>query len=82
MDSYMGSNMSSENIYIWAFVALIILTIAWLNGINLSLASVFRTKGVLGIKKVVGASRQALWIEYFRKYLLINLVALFLSVSS
>jgi putative ABC transport system permease protein len=81
MDSYMGNNMSAGNIYVWGFVALIILAIAWLNAINLSIATAYRTRNIMGIKKVVGASRGMLWGEHFSKSLLINLTALFISIN-
>ena len=80
VDSYMGSNMSAVNIYIWAIVALIILAIAWLNGINLSIATVYRTRTIIGIKKVIGAPRKVLWSEIFSRSLMLNLISLFLSI--
>lgn len=60
-------------------IAIIIIVIAWINYINLSTArSLTRAKEV-GLRKVVGASRTKLVMQFFMEVVLINFAAVVLS---
>jgi putative ABC transport system permease protein len=61
-------------------IAIIIICIAWINYINLSTArSIERAKEV-GVKKVLGSSRAGLIKQFFFETMLLNLVALAVSL--
>ncbi len=67
-------------VYIFSFVACIILLIACMNYINLTNAfSLKRTKEI-GIKKVVGANRRDLILQYYGETFVITITALGLSL--
>ena len=67
-------------VYIFSFVACIILLIACMNYINLTNAfSLKRTKEI-GIKKVVGANRSDLILQYYGETFIITITALGLSL--
>ncbi|MCI0495290.1 ABC transporter permease [candidate division KSB1 bacterium] len=67
-------------VYVFSMIALFILSIAAINFINLSTArSMTRAKEV-GVRKVVGAQRQQLIAQFFGEYLVVAVIALFLSL--
>ena len=68
-------NGDKQSVDILALIAAFILLIAWVNYINLSTArSLTRAKEV-GLRKVVGATRGRLKIQFFLETVLINLAA-------
>ena len=77
---FFSSTGDIKYIYIFSFAAFIILLIACMNYINLTNAfSLKRTKEI-GVKKVVGANRKDLILQYYGETLLITVVALCLSL--
>jgi putative ABC transport system permease protein len=73
------SNGNKEAVRYLFVIALFIIVIAWVNYINLSTArSMHRAKEV-GLRKVVGATRRHLIIQFFFETLIINLIALALT---
>jgi len=69
-------------IVVWALliIALFIISIAWINYINLATArSVERAKEV-GIRKVVGCERKQLIIQFLSESAIVNLVSMVLAV--
>lgn len=72
------SNLSTHSItyvYIFAGIALLILCIANINFINLAIAhSVSRTREV-GMRKVLGASKKQLVIQFLNEALLVSFIA-------
>jgi putative ABC transport system permease protein len=68
---------------VWALliIALFIITIAWINYINLATArSVERAKEV-GIRKVVGCERKQLIIQFLSESAIVNLVSMTLAIG-
>ena len=61
-------------------IAFFIIIMAWVNYINLSTArSLTRAKEV-GLRKVVGASRRQLIMQFFMETILVNTISIILSV--
>lgn len=78
-----GSNGSGHitNVYIFSIIALFILLIASINFINLTTArSVERAKEV-GIRKVIGAQKQQLALQFIGESLIICILAFVLAVG-
>ncbi len=61
-------------VYILSVIALLILTIAWFNYINLSTANSLKRANEVGVRKVVGASRWSLVLQFLGESLLMNLI--------
>jgi len=73
-------NSSKKYVYIFSIIAVFILFIAIINFMNLSTArSATRAKEV-GLRKVVGARRGSLFVQFLSESVLMSLVALILSI--
>ena len=76
-----SGNPNINNVYIFGIVALFILIIAGINFINLTTArSVERAKEV-GIRKVVGAQKKQLMLQFVGESLIITLLAFILGIA-
>lgn len=76
-----GSHGDATTIRILQFIALFIVVIAWINFINLSTAkSVDRAREV-GVRKVMGARRNELIMQFFTEAILINSMAVLLALA-
>ncbi|RYY14706.1 MAG: ABC transporter permease, partial [Chitinophagaceae bacterium] len=74
------SNGSEKEVSFLSMIGIFILVIAWINYVNLSTArSIERAKEV-GLRKVVGAPRRQLIVQFLFESVLINTIALFLAV--
>ena len=70
------ANSSTKNVVFYAVIGVIILLIACINSMNLSTArSVKRAKEV-GIRKVVGAKRSQLIMQFFGESMILSLISL------
>jgi putative ABC transport system permease protein len=70
-----GSGLT--NIYIFSIVALLIIIIACINFINLSIARATKRLKEIGVRKILGAGRRNLFIQFITEYLLLSLFVLF-----
>jgi putative ABC transport system permease protein len=61
-------------------IAFLILLIAWFNYINLSTANMLKRANEVGVRKVIGASQQNLILQFLGESLLINFLAIGLSI--
>ena len=75
------SNRDIRTIYLFSAIALFILLIACFNYINLSTARLSRRAKEVGMRKVIGATRQSLIRQFLAESCLFTLVALFLSIG-
>ena len=74
------ANGSEDTVNILLIIALFVIVMAWVNYINLSTArSLSRAKEV-GLRKVVGASRKNLSVQFFIETSLLNLFSLGISL--
>lgn len=62
-------------VVVFACVALLILVIAWVNYINLSTAQALSRAKEVGVRKVLGAARSQLMMQYLTETLLLTLAA-------
>ncbi|WP_234736852.1 ABC transporter permease [Tellurirhabdus bombi] len=79
---HLGASLSDERptveklgfIYLLGGIALLILTIAWLNYVNLSTAGALKRAKEVGVRKVVGANRAQIAMQFLSESLLLNLL--------
>jgi putative ABC transport system permease protein len=67
---------SRQQIYIFSAVAVFVLFIACFNFINLSTAMSVQRAGEIGVRKVLGASRRQLMVQFLADSLLLSLLAM------
>ncbi len=67
-------------VYLLAGIAILILTIAWFNYINLSTVGALKRAKEVGIRKVVGASQNQLISQFLGESLLLNLVGVIMAL--
>ena len=76
----MGNNGSMTYIYVFSIVALLILSLAIINYVNLTTArSIVRIKEI-GIRKVIGSGRLALVFQFFSESVLVTLLAAMIGI--
>ncbi len=73
-----GNN--SNSIYLLLLIAIFILLIAWINYINLATARATDRAREVGIRKVIGAYRRQLIIQFLGESFLINFLAVLFTV--
>ncbi len=71
---YYQTTGNLKYVYILGVIALLILAIAWFNYINLSTANSLKRANEVGVRKVVGASRQSLVMQFLGESLLVNII--------
>ncbi len=76
-----GNNGSARNVSIFSTVALIILILACINYINLTTATAIKRAKEVGIKKVIGALRGQLVVQYLIESVLVSLIAAIFAVG-
>lgn len=76
-----GIRMPLEGIYFLSFLGLVVLLSACFNYVNLSFArSLTRAKEV-GVRKVIGAARHQLFVQFIVESIIISLVSLLLAIG-
>ncbi len=73
-------NGNAQSVNILLITALFILVIAWVNYINLTTARSLNRAKEIGLRKVAGASRGHVMAQLFTETLLVNLLALVISI--
>lgn len=67
-------------VIVFAGVSLLILIIAWVNYINLSTAQALNRAKEVGVRKVLGASRKQLVIQYLTETLILTVISAVIAV--
>ncbi|WP_286755400.1 ABC transporter permease [Roseivirga sp. UBA838] len=75
----MGENGGADQIYFLSVIAALILIIAWVNYVNLATARAVKRAKEVGIRKVVGAYRSNLLLQFLVESFLYNLFAVLLA---
>ena len=81
MDTFRGApiNGNRTNTYIFAIVAIFILLIACINFINLTTARASERAKEVGIRKVIGAAKKQLTIQFLGESVIICLISFFVA---
>lgn len=87
-DSYLYNNFENgmlsggriDYVNLFTVIAIFILVIACINFMNLSTARASRRLKEVGVKKVMGASRKLLIVQYLTESLIMSFMALFISL--
>ena len=88
-DIHLYSNLSSEiepggnpkNLYIFSIIAIFILLIACINFMNLSTARSQNRAGEVGVRKVLGSSRNQLVVQFIAESLLYSALSMILAIG-
>jgi putative ABC transport system permease protein len=75
------TNGSERVVYFLGLLGIFILVVAWINYINLSTAKSLERSKEVGLRKVVGASKRQLMIQFFFDAFLVNFMAMVLSAG-
>lgn len=76
----MGENGGGEQIYFLSVIAALILLIAWVNYVNLATARAIKRAREVGIRKVVGAQKSNLVMQFLVESFLYNAMAVAVSL--
>lgn len=76
----LGINSSIEFVYIFSFIAVLILLIACVNFMNLSTARSSNRAKEVGVRKVLGSLRKSLVAQFLTESVLISFIALILAI--
>jgi len=71
---------SETSLWIYAFIGILIITIAGINFINLSMAQGLKRAKEVGVRKVLGASRSQLSFLFIKENAMISIIALVVAV--
>ncbi|MCP4703278.1 MAG: FtsX-like permease family protein, partial [candidate division Zixibacteria bacterium] len=74
-------NGDRDSVKFMFIIAMFIIVMAWVNYINLSTASSLTRSKEVGLRKVVGASRGQLIMQFFSEIVVTNIVALIFSYA-
>jgi putative ABC transport system permease protein len=80
LDGEMGSHTNQKSLFFLFIIALLTIFIAWINYVNLSTALAARRSDEIGMRKLIGASSFHIWLQSFIETVILNLIAILLSV--
>ncbi len=75
------ANSSTRSVVFYGVIGFIILLIACMNSMNLSTARSIKRAKEVGIRKVVGATRSQLILQFFGESLILSLISLFVAIG-
>jgi putative ABC transport system permease protein len=74
-------NGSERVVYLLGLLGAFILAVAWINYVNLSTAKSLERSKEVGVRKVIGASKGQLVVQFFFDALLINALSLIVAIG-
>ncbi|MBN2012941.1 ABC transporter permease [candidate division KSB1 bacterium] len=75
------TNGNRDSVNFLSIVVIFIIVMAWVNYVNLSTARSLNRAKEVGLRKVVGASRRQLIMQFFMETILLNIVALIIALG-
>lgn len=77
---YPKGNSNARTVYFLSILAVFILVIAWINYVNLATANSLQRAKEVGLRKVVGAGKRQLIVQFMIDAFLVNLLAMLIAV--
>ena len=77
----LGETGSGKTLTFLALIALFILVIAWVNFTNLSTAKALERAKEVGVRKVMGADRKKLVVQFLMESFIINAIAVVIAIG-
>ncbi|HYC87280.1 MAG TPA: ABC transporter permease [Chryseosolibacter sp.] len=77
----MQPGADAEVIYFLIAIGIVIISIAWINYVNLSISRIFERARQVGIRKVTGATKSRIVGQFFTESVVINLLSLGVAVA-
>lgn len=74
------ANGSRQNMYFLSLLAVLIVIVAWINYINMTVARTMERTKEIGVRKVLGATVQQVYLLFIRESLIINIAVFLLSI--
>ncbi|MFC1898089.1 ABC transporter permease [Candidatus Cloacimonadota bacterium] len=75
LEQEMSANSNVVYIYVFAFIVVLVLLLAGVNFVNLSTARAFNRMREVGVRKVVGAARKSLMIQFLTESLILATIS-------
>jgi putative ABC transport system permease protein len=75
LEQEMSANSNIVYVYVFAFIVVLVLLLAGVNFVNLSTARAFNRMREVGVRKVVGAARKSLIIQFLTESLILASVS-------
>lgn len=79
-DDELEVNTSQTALNLLLFISIITIVVAWINYINLASARSLERAREIGVRKVIGASKEALIKQFFVEAMLINVISIVASL--
>ena len=79
-NEYWGDNYNIKYIYIFSAVGIIILLLACINYTNISIAQLLTRSREAGLRRVVGADKSQIVVQFLSESIIISILALILAV--
>ncbi|PUV22196.1 MULTISPECIES: ABC transporter permease [Sphingobacterium] len=76
-----GDNNGIQSIYIFAIIAFVILLVACINYVNLVTARATKRTKEISIRKIIGANRSHLFLQYLIESAVLFLISLFIATA-
>ena len=77
-----GETASSTVVWGLFIIAMLIILIAWVNYVNLSTARSLKRAKEVGIRKVSGAAKKQLIVQFLSESFIINIIAMFIALDT
>jgi putative ABC transport system permease protein len=81
LDNEMKANGDRNSVMAMVFIALVILIIAWINFVNLTLIRAVEHTKSIGIRKMAGAMKKHLVLQFLTEALITNLISVLIALG-
>lgn len=81
LEHELGETGSGRTLTFLIIIALFILVIAWVNYVNLSTAKALTRAKEVGVRKIMGADRKKLVMQFIMESVLVNTIAMIIAIA-